>query len=53
MLNHVGPLEHVASFLGHSDIRTTSIYVKIVPATREESTRALGELLDARKRRDT
>jgi integrase len=51
MLNHVGPLEHVASFLGHSDIRTTSIYAKIVPATREESTRALGALLDAKQGR--
>jgi integrase len=48
MLNHIGPLEHVASFLGHNDIKTTSIYAKIVPSTREESTRALGALLDAR-----
>jgi integrase len=46
MLNRVGPLEQVASFLGHSDIRTTSIYARITPDTRQEATRALGRILD-------
>jgi integrase len=46
MLNRVGPLEQVAAFLGHADIRTTSVYARITPDTRQQAAHALGQIFD-------
>ena len=50
MLNSVGSIEQVSSFLGHADIQTTSGYARITPATRSNAANELGELLDTHLR---
>ena len=50
MLNRVGSIEQVSSFLGHADIQTTAVYARITPSTRSNAANDLGELLDRRLR---
>ena len=46
MLNHDVAITTVGSVLGHSDIRTTSVYAKVLDDTRAGALRTLGEAVD-------
>jgi len=46
MLNHDVAITTVGSVLGHSDIRTTSVYARVLDDTRAGALRTLGEAVD-------
>ena len=46
MLNEVGSISTVSSFLGHTETRTTSIYARVLDETSEAATEALGSAVD-------
>lgn len=46
MLNHDVAITTVGSVLGHSDIRTTAIYARVLDDTRSSALRTLGEVVD-------
>ena len=53
MLNRIGSIEQVSSFLGHADIQTTAVYARITPYTRSQAASELGSLLDGQLERAT
>lgn len=46
MLNHDVAITTVGSVLGHSDIRTTSIYARVLDDTRRSALETLGDVID-------
>ena len=46
MLNEVGSISTVSSFLGHTETRTTSVYARVLDETSEAATEALGNVVD-------
>jgi integrase len=46
MLNHDVAITTVGSVLGHSDIRTTSVYARVLDDTRRSALEALGSVID-------
>lgn len=46
MLNHDVAITTVGAVLGHSDIRTTSIYARVLDDTKAGALRILGEAVD-------
>ena len=46
MLNHDVAITTVGSVLGHSDIRTTSVYARVLDDTRRSALEALGNVID-------
>ena len=47
MLNLGSPSEAVGKVLGHSDVRTTGVYARVLDATGGDALEALAEDLDA------
>jgi len=47
MLNLGSPIEAVGKVLGHSDVRTTGVYARVLDATGGDALEALAEDLDA------
>jgi len=46
MLNRVGSITTVSTFLGHTDLKTTSVYARVLDDTSESTSAALGEVVD-------
>jgi len=46
MLNRVGSITTVSTFLGHTDLKTTSVYAKVLDDTSEAAAAALGDVVD-------
>jgi integrase len=46
MLNRVGSITTVSTFLGHTDLKTTSVYARVLDDTSETASAALGEVVD-------
>jgi integrase len=46
MLNRVGSITTVSTFLGHSDLKTTSVYARVLDDTSESASAALGDVVD-------
>jgi len=46
MLNEVGSIATVSNFLGHSDIKMTSVYARVLAETTDAAAEALGAVVD-------
>jgi integrase len=46
MLNETGSIATVSSFLGHTELRTTSVYARVLTSTSDDAAAALGEAVD-------
>jgi integrase len=46
MLNETGSIATVSSFLGHTELRTTSVYARVLSSTSDDAAAALGEVVD-------
>jgi integrase len=46
MLNEVGSISTVSSFLGHTETRTTAVYARVIDETSEQAAEALGNVVD-------
>ena len=46
MLNEVGSISTVSTFLGHTDLKTTSVYARVLNDTSEAAAAALSEVVD-------
>lgn len=46
MLNETGSIATVSSFLGHTELRTTSVYARVLASTSDDAAAALGEVVD-------
>jgi integrase len=46
MLNRVGSITTVSTFLGHTDLKTTSVYARVLDDTSESASAALGDVVD-------
>jgi integrase len=46
MLNEVGSISTVSTFLGHTDLKTTSVYARVLNDTSEAAAAALSDLVD-------
>jgi integrase len=49
MLNEVGSIATVSSFLGHSDLKMTSVYARVLAETTDAAAEALGAVVDGLK----
>jgi integrase len=46
MLNETGSIAIVSSFLGHTELRTTSVYARVLSSTSDDAAAALGDAVD-------
>ncbi len=46
MLNETGSIATVSSFLGHTELRTTSVYARVLASTSDDAAAALGDVVD-------
>ncbi len=46
MLNEVGSISTVSTFLGHTDLKTTSVYARVLNDTSEAAAAALSDVVD-------
>jgi integrase len=47
LLNNGQPIEVVGRVLGHTDVKTTSVYARVLDASSDDAVRLLGQQLDA------
>jgi integrase len=46
MLNRAGSITTVSTFLGHTDLKTTGVYARVLEDTTKSAAVALGDVVD-------